>query len=76
VQNIVNLYPLPNQPGKRKNNYIVSPIEQDRIDQGDFRGDYNISETNQMFFRWSMSGRTTFLPTALPGLAGGGGSSS
>ncbi len=76
VQNILNLYPLPNQPGKLKNNYIISPIEQDRIDQGDFRGDYNISETNQMFFRWSMSGRTTFLPTPLPGLAGGGGSSS
>ncbi len=76
VQDIVNLYPLPNQPGKLKNNYIISPIAQDRIDQGDFRGDYNISETDQMFFRWSMSGRTTFTPTPLPGLAGGGGSSS
>lgn len=76
VQNIMNLYPLPNQPGKLKNNYVISPIAQDRIDQGDFRGDYNIAESDQLFFRWSMSGRTSFNPTPLPGLAGGGGSSS
>ncbi len=68
AQNIMNLYPLPNQPGKLKNNYIISPTEQDRIDQGDFRTDYNISETNQLFFRWSMSGRTDVRPAPLPGL--------
>jgi Carboxypeptidase regulatory-like domain/TonB dependent receptor len=75
AQNIVNLYPLPNQPGKLRNNYNISPIEQDQIDQGDFRGDYNLSETNHFFFRWSMSGRTDFRPAPLPGLANGGGSS-
>ncbi len=74
-QNIMNLYPLPNQPGKLKNNYVISPTEQDRIDQGDFRTDYSISETNQLFFRWSMSGRTDVRPAPLPGLANGGGSS-
>ncbi|HZU27327.1 MAG TPA: TonB-dependent receptor [Bryobacteraceae bacterium] len=72
---IMNLYPLPNQPGKLKNNYIISPTEDDRIDQGDFRGDYDMSQIDQLFFRWSMSGRTTFMPSPLPGLAGGGGSS-
>jgi hypothetical protein len=75
AQNIMNLYPLPNQPGKLKNNYIISPTEQDRIDQGDFRTDYNISEQNQLFFRWSMSGRTDVRPAPLAGLGNGGGSS-
>ena len=62
TQNIMNLYPLPNQPGKLKNNYIISPTEQDRIDQGDFRTDYNMSEKDQLFLRWSMSGRTDVRP--------------
>jgi hypothetical protein len=72
---IMNLYPLPNQPGKLKNNYVISPTEQDRIDQGDFRTDYNVSESDQVFLRYSMSGRTDFRPAPLPGLANGGGSS-
>ena len=75
TQNILNLYPLPNQPGKLRNNYVISPTEQDRIDQGDFRTDYNMSEHDQLFFRWSMSGRTDVRPAPLPGLANGGGSS-
>ncbi|MEO6910918.1 MAG: carboxypeptidase-like regulatory domain-containing protein, partial [Edaphobacter sp.] len=70
---IMNLYPLPNQPGKLKNNYLTTPVADDRIDQGDFRGDYNMSDSNHLFFRWSMSGRTAFNPPPLPGLAGGGG---
>ncbi|MGI9073170.1 MAG: carboxypeptidase regulatory-like domain-containing protein [Bryobacteraceae bacterium] len=75
TQNIANLYPLPNQPGKLRNNYIISPTEQDRIDQGDFRIDYNMSEKDQLFLRYSMSGRTDVRPAPLPGLANGGGSS-
>ncbi|MFL6350705.1 MAG: TonB-dependent receptor domain-containing protein [Bryobacteraceae bacterium] len=75
TQNILNLYPLPNQPGELRNNYVISPTEQDRIDQGDFRGDYNMSEKDQLFFRWSVSGRTDVRPAPLPGLANGGGSS-
>lgn len=75
AQGIINLYPLPNQPGKLKNNYVISPVENDRIDQGDFRGDYHISQGDQLFFRWSMSGRTDQRPAPLPGIASGGGSS-
>jgi hypothetical protein len=71
---LLKLYPLPNQPGKLKNNYVVTPVADDRVDQGDFRGDYNMSDANHLFFRWSMSGRTAFNPPPLPGLAGGGGS--
>ncbi|MGI8961291.1 MAG: carboxypeptidase regulatory-like domain-containing protein [Bryobacteraceae bacterium] len=75
TQNILNLYPLPNQPGKLRNNYVISPTEQDRIDQGDARIDYNMSEKDQLFLRWSMSGRTDVRPAPLPGLANGGDSS-
>ncbi len=75
AQRIVDLYPLPNQPGL-KNNYLITPIEDDRVDQGDFRSDYDLSQNNQLFFRWSMSGRTFLQPTPLPGLANGGNSSS
>jgi len=75
AQGIMNLYPLPTEPGKLRNNYVTSPIEQDRIDQGDFRGDYNMSTADQLFLRYSMSGRTDVRPAPLPGLANGGGSS-
>jgi hypothetical protein len=75
TRNVLNLYPLPNQPGLLKNNYVASPAERNRVDQGDFRGDYNLSDTNQLFFRWSMSGRTDVRPAPLPGIASGGGSS-
>jgi hypothetical protein len=67
----VNLYPLPNLPGLT-NNYLITPVGPDRIDQGDFRADYDRSQVNQAFFRWSMSGRTYFQPAPLPGLANGG----
>jgi hypothetical protein len=73
--NNMALYPLPNQPGLR-NNFKISPSEQDHIDQGDGRLDYNMSQSNQIFARYSMSGRTDVMPTPLPGLANGGGSSS
>ena len=75
AKRVMSLYPLPNQPGKLKNNYIIAPIAHDRIDQGDFRGDYRISDTDHMFFRWSMSGKTAQNPAPLPGIASGGGSS-
>jgi hypothetical protein len=51
---------------------VITPVGQDRVDQGDFRSDYDLSQKNQFFFRWSMSGRTYLTPTPLPGLANGG----
>jgi hypothetical protein len=71
-QAMLNLYPLPNTDGFR-NNFRISPTENDRIDQGDGRLDYNISSSNQLFGRYSMSGRLDVVPTPLPGLANGGG---
>jgi len=74
AQAFMNLYPQPNQPGSGSN-FIISPIEQDRIDQGDGRLDYNPSTRDQFFVRYSMSGRTDVRPAPLPGLANGGDSS-
>ncbi len=71
-QAFMNLYPNPNQPAGAGNNFVISPIEQDRIDQGDGRVDYNASQRDQFFLRYSMSGRTDVRPAPLPGLANGG----
>ena len=73
-QAFMNLYPDPNQTGSGQN-YIISPIERDRIDQGDGRVDYTPSQQDQVFFRYSMSSRTDVRPAPLPGLANGGDSS-
>ena len=70
-QAYMNLYPDANQ-GDR---YIVFPIEKDTINQGDGRVDYNRSEHDQFFLRYSMSRRTDIRPAPLPGLANGGDSS-
>ena len=72
AQAVLNLYPLPNQPGA-KNNYVISPSGTDDIDQGDARVDYNMSSNDQIFGRLSMSRRDTFTPTPFPTLANGGG---
>ena len=74
-QAFMNLYPDPNQPAGSGSNFIISPIEQDRIDQGDGRLDYNPSQRDQFFVRYSMSGRTDVRPAPLPGMANGGDSS-
>ncbi len=72
-QAYANLYPIP-QSGQG-NNFTISPIERDRIDQGDIRLDYNASQRDQIFVRYSKSGRTDTRPAPLPGLANGGNSS-
>ena len=74
-QAFMNLYPEPNSFSGGRAFFITSPIEQDRIDQGDGRLDYNPSQRDQFFVRYSMSGRTDVRPAPLPGLANGGDSS-
>src|SRR5215813_10999752 len=70
-QAYMNLYPDANQEDR----FIIFPIEQDTINQGDGRVDYNASQNNQFFLRYSMSRRTDIRPAPLPGLANGGDSS-
>ncbi len=72
AQAYMNLYPDANQPN---GHFVIFPIERDTIDQGDGRVDYNPSQHNQFFLRYSMSRRTDIRPAPLPGLANGGGSS-
>jgi outer membrane receptor protein involved in Fe transport len=74
-QNYMNLYPEPNQPDKLRNNYVISPVDADRIDQWDGRTDYSVSSVDQVFGRFSWSDRQNFQPAPLPGLANGGNSS-
>src|SRR3954468_4550462 len=69
-----NLYPVPTS-SDQGNNFTISPTERDRIDQGDIRLDYNASQRDQFFIRYSKSGRTDIRPAPLPGLANGGNSS-
>jgi len=74
-QNYMNLYPDPNQPGKLRNNYVISPVDPDNLDQMDSRFDYNVSSADQVFGRFSWSDSTNIQPAPLPGLANGGNSS-
>jgi outer membrane receptor protein involved in Fe transport len=74
AQAFMNLYPDPNQPGSG-NNFIISPTEQDRINQWDVRMDYTASQRDQFFVRYSQSGRKDVRPAPLTGLANGGNSS-
>jgi hypothetical protein len=81
-QAFMNLYPAPNTappdsttPPNGYNNFTISPIERDTIDQGDGRIDYVPSEKDRVFLRYSQSGRTDLRPAPLPGLANGGDSS-
>jgi Carboxypeptidase regulatory-like domain/TonB-dependent Receptor Plug Domain len=69
------LYPAANLPGTR-NNYITEPTSAARTDQGDGRVDYRISDADQVFGRYTMSGSTGFGAPKIPGLACGCGYSS
>lgn len=70
-QAFVNLYPAPNVPGATGNNYYIDPDQPYLLQQGDFRGDYDPSQKDQGFFRFSDAGSTALTPTRLPGLAYG-----
>jgi hypothetical protein len=73
--NIAMLYPAPNAaPANNSYNYISNNPGRNRIDQGDVRGDYTISEKQQLFGRFSLSHTNRFQQPPLPGLADGGGS--
>jgi Carboxypeptidase regulatory-like domain len=46
------LYPLPNRPGDT-NNLVAPSADDQRAHQGDFKVDWNISDTDRMFARFS-----------------------
>jgi Carboxypeptidase regulatory-like domain len=69
-QAFINLYPMPNLPGN-VNNYEINPGAPYLGNQGDFRGDYDPSQKNQYFFRFSDGEVNSVSPQRFPGLAGG-----
>ena len=71
ARNFVNLYPNPNQPGL-KNNYLVNPETTNTVDQGDLRLDHEISSSDRVFVRVSLTNSSLFIAPPLPGLANGG----
>jgi hypothetical protein len=75
AQKILNLFPMPNQGGPHQvvSNYTVPATSKlDDTTQYDFRLDYNFSEKDQMFGRYSYSNDpTTFTPPF--GVLDGGG---
>jgi hypothetical protein len=65
------LYPQPNVSGAVRNNYIYEPTGLSQAMQGDGRMDYRISESDQIFGRYTQLGSTRFSPPKMPGLACG-----
>jgi hypothetical protein len=68
---ILNLYPLPTQSGF-SSNYNSSPNIFEHRNAFDARGDYDLSEKEQIFFRFSYSDDPQFIPGAFGGIADGG----
>ncbi len=67
AQNILNLYPLPNTGnGQTFNNYQTTTNDKDNTFQYDTRLDYNASQHDQAFARWSY----THEPGNRPGILG------
>ncbi len=73
MQKLLGFLPLPNTgaPGQIFNNYIASLSEQFDTDQYDGRLDYNISEKEHFFARYSIANFTIHAPGAYGEVAGG-----
>jgi hypothetical protein len=65
------LYPAANIPGQTKNNYSRLIHEPYDLMQGDFRGDWDPSQKDQSFFRYSDVGFTSEQDQIFPGIAQG-----
>ncbi len=64
---LINAYPLPPRPGL-VNNYTSVLKEKQRWDQGDGRGDWNLSEKDMIFGRYSRQDTTTTKPATVPNI--------
>ena len=62
---VVNLYPKPNLAGGA-NNYILNPGNRTTADQYDSRFDWNVSSSDLVFGRYSLSNQTGITPGPLP----------
>jgi hypothetical protein len=71
---IIKLYPDPNIAGRENDtlNYFFSPSRKDDADQYDLRGDYNFSEKQRFYARYSKRNQNKLDPGPLPLTADGG----
>src|SRR6185437_9888242 len=70
----INLYPDENVPGKTSatgNNYTIEPKAPYRAPQGDVRFDFDPSQKNQAFFRYSLGHQSNVRPQVFDGIAQG-----
>ncbi len=69
-QQLMNLFPLPNQPGEF-NNYARTGSLADDTDSYDARVDWNANEKNTVLFRYTGSSRIRDIPGYFGGIADG-----
>jgi hypothetical protein len=70
--NLMSLYPAPTQGGLT-GNYTVSPSLYEQRNAFDVRADFNPSQKDQVFFRFSYVDNPQFIPGIFGGIADGGG---
>ncbi len=68
---LLNLYPNPTN-GNFSGNFVSSPKIYEHRNAFDARGDYNISQKDQVFFRFSYVDDPQFIPGPFGGIADGG----
>jgi hypothetical protein len=71
VNLMLQLYPKPNLPGLTQN-FVTSPVLRENRNAFDTRLDFNLSDKNQIFTRFSLVDDPQFIPSIFGGIADGG----
>ncbi|WP_433964456.1 carboxypeptidase regulatory-like domain-containing protein [Tunturiibacter gelidiferens] len=69
---LLNLYPLPTTASGITSNYVISPNLFEHRNAFDVRGDYNPTQKEQIFVRFSYVDDPQFIPGPFGGVADGG----
>ena len=69
---LLNLYPLPTSGALNTTNFSSSPKSTQNRDAFDVRADFNPTDKNQVFFRFSYVDNPQFIPGTFGGIADGG----
>ncbi len=70
---LLNLYPTPTNPAQFANNFTSSPHLFEHRNQFDVRVDFNPTQKDQIFVRFSYADDPQFIPGPFGGIADGGG---
>ncbi len=71
-QRVINVSPDPNTASPTfDNNFVGVPIERNKTNQFDFRGDHTVSQKVSLFGRYSFTKTSFFRPAPRPGLSEG-----